>query len=131
MHRMQSRSSRMEVFDEDDFEVLSNRLHEYYHMPLDEIHELKGRLENCKKCNNEFLLRLRGEGGREGRQHRSMVQLYGELQSKKKALANTIFCRRCICVNQVHLKQHSPSLCSKCMHVMDTSTHILHADYPL
>jgi hypothetical protein len=90
MHRSQPRSSRLEVFNDADFEVLSNRLHEHYHMPLDEINELKGRLENCNKCNKEFLLRLRGEGGREGTQHRSMVQLYGELQAKKKALADTI-----------------------------------------
>ena len=78
------------MFNDADFEVLSNRLHEHYRMPLDEINELKGRLENCNKCNKEFLLRLRGEGGREGTQHRSMVQLYAELQAKKKALADTV-----------------------------------------
>jgi hypothetical protein len=89
MHRMQPRSSRLAEFDEDDFEILSKRLHEYYHMTLDEIYELKGTLENCKKSSKEFLLRLRGEGGRKGTQHRSMVQLYAELQTKKKALADT------------------------------------------
>ena len=87
---MQPRSSWLEVFDEDDFGILSNRLHEHYHMPLDEISELKGRLENCSKSSKEFLLRLRGEGGREGTQHTSMVQLYAKLQAKKKALADTI-----------------------------------------
>jgi hypothetical protein len=90
MHRMQPRVSRLEVFDEDDFKILSNRLHEHYHAPLDEINELKGRLENCNKSHKQFLLRLRGEGGRQGTQHRSMVQLYAELQAKKKALAVSI-----------------------------------------
>lgn len=90
MHRTLPRISRVEVFDEDGYEILSNRLHEHYHMPLDEINELKGRLENCNKSSREFLLWLRGEGGRQGTQHRSMVQLYAKLQAKKKALADTI-----------------------------------------
>ncbi|DBA77811.1 TPA: hypothetical protein ACH3X1_009168 [Trebouxia sp. C0004] len=89
-HAWKPRSSRLEVFDEDDFEILSNRLREYYHMPHYEINEPKGRLESCNKSNKEFLLRLRGEGGREGIQHRSMVQLYCEVQAKKKALPDEL-----------------------------------------
>ena len=40
-------------------------------------------------------------------------------------------CCRPICIVssllQVNLTQHSPSLCSKCLHIMDMSAHALHA----
>lgn len=127
MHRMQPRSSRLAEFDEDDFEILSKRLHEYYHMTLDEIYELKGTLKNCKKlAARSFFCGCVEKVGVKAHNTDLWYSCMPDYKPRRKPWQIPVLQKMYLRQSGGSLRGHCLTSCGNCMHVMHNSAHVLH-----